>query len=131
MILLSNIETTNQMVWSKDLTAILFGQPYDAPIERRIVHPDRAVLLRYLGDYQVGPLKVRISMRDGKLYAYGTGQPAPFGMIATSDTDFYFNDVASEIRFVVGADGKVDQFLLKMDGKTIPVNRIAVLPSGN
>ncbi len=131
MILLSNIETTNQMVWSKDLTAILFGQPYNVPIERTIVHPDRAVLLRYLGDYQVGPLNVRISMRDGKLYAYGTGQPAPFGMIATSDTDFYFNDVASEIRFVVGADGKVDQFLLKMDGKTIPVNRIAVLPSGN
>ena len=52
-------------------------------------------------------------------------------MIATSDTDFYFNDAASEIHFVVDPDGKVRQFMLKMDGKTMPVSRRNEQTSGN
>lgn len=131
VIVLSNIETSTYFVVSRDLTAMLFDKPYEVPVERKIVHPVEGVLSRYVGDYQVGPLAVNISLRNGRLYAFGTGQPVPFGLIATSDTDFYCNDAPSELHFVVGANGKVDQFLLKMDGKITPVNRVASLPIGN
>jgi len=131
VILLSNIEMSSYMALSRDLTAMLFEQPYEVPVARKIVHPEEPTLARYVGDYQLGPLDIQISMRNGRLYAFSTGQPTPFGMIATSDTDFYFNDAASEIHFVVDPDGKVRQFMLKMDGKTMPVSRRNEQTSGN
>ncbi len=131
IILLSNFETSSYISLSKDLTAIVFGQPYEMPVVRKIVHPAEAVLSRYVGDYQMGPLNIKITLRNGRLYAFAPGQPAPFGMIATSETDFYFNDAGSEIRFVVDPDGKVHQFMLKIDGKTMPVSRAPEPLRGN
>jgi CubicO group peptidase (beta-lactamase class C family) len=125
LIVLSNVETSNYINICRDLTAILFGEKYEVPVARTIVHPAPGILSRYIGSYQIGPLNVKITMRNGKLYAFGTGQPAPFGMIATSDTEFFFNDASSEVRFIVDEKGNVNQFILKMDGKEMPVNRIA------
>jgi CubicO group peptidase (beta-lactamase class C family) len=124
LIILSNIESANYITVSHDLTAILFGQKYTIPVERKIVHPAQDVLARYVGNYQFGPITVKITLRNGRLYAFGAGQPAPFGMIATSDTEFYFNDTSSEVRFVVDDKGTVNQFMLKMGDKEMPVPRI-------
>lgn len=130
IIVFSNIETSTYISVCKDLTAILFGEKYQIPVVRKVVHPAPEVLARYVGSYQFGPVNVKITMRNGRLYAFGTGQPAPFGMIATSDTEFYFNDAASEIRFVVDEKGNVNQFMLKMDGREMPVPRVAEQKSG-
>lgn len=131
VIVLGNFETLNNDLVGQDLTAILFGEKYQVPVERPIVHPAENVLARYLGDYQVGPLAIKITMSNGRLYAFGTGQPAPFGMIATSDTEFYFNDTVSEIRFIVDEKGKVNQFMVKMFGKEFPAARVAEAKAGN
>ena len=131
LIILSNIETASYITVSQDLTAILFGQKYTIPVERKIVHPAQDVLARYVGNYQFGPITVKISLRNGRLYAFGTGQPAPFGMIATSDTEFYFNDTSSEVRFVVDDKGAVNQFMLKIGDKEMPVPRISQSQPGN
>lgn len=130
IIVLSNIETSSYISVCKDLAAILFGEKYQIPEVRKVVHPAPEILARYVGSYQFGPVNVKITMRNGRLYAFGTGQPAPFGMIATSDTEFYFNDAASEIRFVVDEKGNVNQFMLKMDGREMPVARVAEQKSG-
>ena len=84
-----------------------------------------------MGDYQLGPLAIKITMRNDRLYAFGSGQPAPFGMIATSDTEFYFNDAASGIRFVVDDKGKANQFILKIGGKEMPVSRVSETKPGS
>jgi hypothetical protein len=52
-------------------------------------------------------------MRNGRLYAFVKGQPAPYGLIATSDTEFYLNDSPTEVRFVADADGAVNNIALK------------------
>ncbi len=123
LIVLSNIETSTYLTVSRDLTAILFGEKYQIPLVRQVVHPSAQVLGRYPGTYQLGPLAIKITLRKGRLYGFASGQPAPFGMIATSDTDFYFNDADSEIHFVVDEKGAVHQFILKMQGKEMPVNK--------
>ena len=131
MIILSNIETPNSVTVNRDLAAILFREKYPVPVERAIVHPAPEVLARYTGSYKFGPVAVKITMHNGRLYEFSTGQPSPFGMIATSDTEFYFNDTASEIRFVVDEKGAVNQFILKMDGKEMPVNRVSEPKQGS
>jgi CubicO group peptidase (beta-lactamase class C family) len=131
LIVLSNFETSNYVTVSQDLTAILFGEKYQVPVEHKIVHPAPDVLARYVGNYQLGPLAIKITMRNKRLYAMTAAQPAPFGMIATSDTEFYFNDAASVVRFVVDDKGAVNQFMLKIGDKELPVTRVVEPQPGN
>ena len=113
IIVLSNFETVTYVQVSKDLSAILFGAKYHEPVARKIVHPSQEILARYVGDYLIGPTTLQITMRNGRLYAFVKGQPAPYGLIATSDTDFYLNDSPTEVRFVADADGAVNNIALK------------------
>jgi hypothetical protein len=92
MIVLWNFESSNNIPLTKDLAAILLGGKYEAPKLRAIVHPPTDALVRYVGEYDLGPIKLEVSMRSGKLFALGTGRPAPYGLIAVSDTEFYCND---------------------------------------
>ena len=73
LIVLWNFETSNNMFVSKDLAAILFGQKYELPVLRPIQHPSTETLARYVGEYQVGPLTAKVTLRNGKLYVLGTG----------------------------------------------------------
>jgi len=50
---------------------------------------------------------------------------------ATSDTDFYFNHASSEIHLVVDDKVAVNQFVLKMGDKEMPVRRVPKPKSGN
>jgi CubicO group peptidase (beta-lactamase class C family) len=130
MIVLWNFETSNNMPLTHDLAAILFDQPYEAPILRPVVHPSPETLARYAGDYQVGPLTVQITVHNGKLYALGTGQPAPYGLIATSDTEFYCNDTPTKLRFIADEKGSVNQIVIKFGEKEFPVTRVAAPRQG-
>ena len=131
VIVLGNFETLNTDAVAQDVTAILFGEKYPIPIARAIVHPPENVLARYVGDYQLGPMAIKITMRNGGLYTMSTGQPAPFGMIATSDTEFYFNDTIPEFRFIVDEKGNANQILITMGGKEFPAARVTESKAGN
>jgi hypothetical protein len=131
VIVLGNFETLNTDAVAQDLTAILFGAPYAAPVQRAIMHPAESLLDRYVGDYQLGQLAIKVTLRNGKLYTWSTGQPAPFGMIATSDTDFYFNDTIPEFRFIADEKGSVNQILIKMSGREFPAVRVSQPKTAN
>jgi CubicO group peptidase (beta-lactamase class C family) len=130
LIVLWNFETSNNIPLSKDLAAILLGGNYEAPQLRPIVHPAQDALSRYVGEYHVGPLKMAISMRNEKLYVLATGQPSPYGLIAVSDTEFYCNDSPAEIKFVKDAKGDVNQVIVRLGGKDIPLDRTTVAQKG-
>jgi len=124
LILLWNFETSNNIFVSQDLAAILFGQKYELPVLHPIVHPSQQTLARYVGNYQMGPLMVKFTLRNGKLYALGTGQPAPYGLIAISDNEFYCNDMPSVIRFIPGEKGNVDKASIRMGDKEFEMTRV-------
>jgi CubicO group peptidase (beta-lactamase class C family) len=125
LIVLWNFETSNNIPLTQDLAAILFGQKYEVPIVRPIVHPAAETLARYVGRYQVGPLTLQITVRNGRLYALGTGQPAPYGLIATTETEFYCNDMPAVVMFVPGEKGTVDRVTIRMSGKDTELTRVA------
>jgi CubicO group peptidase (beta-lactamase class C family) len=130
LIVLWNFETSNNIFLSKDLAAILFGQKYELPVLRPITHPSAPTLARYEGDFQMGPLTVKITLRNGKLYVLGTGQPVPYGLIATSDTEFYCNDTPALIRFVADEKGNPDKVAIKMGDKEFELTRVPVQKQG-
>jgi CubicO group peptidase (beta-lactamase class C family) len=130
LIVLWNFETANNMFLSQDLAAILFGQKYDLPMLRPITHPSTSALSRYVGNFQMGPLTAKVTLRDGKLYVLGTGQPVPYGLIATSDTEFYCNDTPALIRFVPDDKGRTDKVAIKMGEKEFELTRVAAPKEG-
>jgi hypothetical protein len=131
IIVMSNFEAVTYVQINKDLSAILFGQKYETPIPRKIVHPSEETLARYVGDYQLGPAILQITMRNGRLYAFVQGQPAAYGLIATSDTEFYLNDAPTEVRFVSDADGSVNSVKLKFGDKDLAAVRATMQKTGN
>jgi CubicO group peptidase (beta-lactamase class C family) len=131
IIVLCNFEAVTYVQINKDLSAILFGAKYETPIPKKIVHPAQETLARYVGDYQLGPAILQITMRNGRLYAFVKGQPSPYGLIATSDTEFYLNDAPTEARFVADADGTVNNIKLKFGGMDLSAVRATPQKSGN
>jgi hypothetical protein len=95
------------------------------------VHPSQQTLAGYVGEYQAGPLMVKITERSGKLYAIGNGQPMPSGLIAVSNTEFYCNDTPAEIRFVADAGAPASGLVVKLFGREIPVSRVVAQKGGN
>ena len=131
IIVLSNFETVTYVQISKDLSAILFGAKYQTPVARKIVHPAPETLARYVGDYLIGPTVLQITMRNGRLYAFVHGQPAPYGLIATSDTEFYLNDSPTDVRFIVDANGAVNNIALKFGDTDLAAVRAPAQKPGN
>jgi hypothetical protein len=130
MIVLWNFETSNNSPLTHDLAAILFGQPYEIPVLRPVVHPSPQTLASYAGDYQVGPLTANFTVRNGKLYVLGTGQPSPYGLIATSNTEFYCNDTPAQVRFVLDEKGEANRVAIKIGDKDVELTRIAAPKQG-
>jgi CubicO group peptidase (beta-lactamase class C family) len=130
LIVLWNFETSNNLFLCKDLAAILFGQKYELPVLRAIQHPSAETLARYVGEYHVGPLTAKVTLRNGKLYVLGTGQPVPYGLIATSDMDFYCNDTPALIRFVPDEKGDVHKVAIRMGEKEFELTRVEAAKQG-
>jgi CubicO group peptidase (beta-lactamase class C family) len=125
IIALWNFETASYIVVTRDLEAILFGAPYEMPQVRPIVHPSAETLARYVGNYQLGPMTAEITLRNGKLYAFATGQPVAYGLVAVSDTEFYCNDAPTELRFVADEKGSITQMVVKFAGREMTAARAA------
>jgi hypothetical protein len=116
------------MIVNRDLEAILFGAPFEMPKAQPIVHPRAETLAGYAGNYQLGPMTVQITLRNGRLYAFAPGQPNPYGLVAVSDTEFYCNDAPTQLRFVPDAKGTAGQIVLNLMGREMTAVRTAGTP---
>ncbi|HEY3704846.1 MAG TPA: serine hydrolase domain-containing protein [Terracidiphilus sp.] len=119
-----NFETANQIAVTRDVQAILFGAPYKMPVAQPIAHPKTETLARYVGNFQLGPMTLQITLRNGKLYVYTAGQPNPYGLVAVSDTEFYCNDSPTLVHFVADEKGGVNHALLNLMGLEMTAVRV-------
>jgi hypothetical protein len=128
VIVLWNFETSNHMVINRDLEAIMFGAPFEIPKAQPIVHPKAETLARYVGNYELGPMTVQITLKNGRLYAFAPGQPNPYGLVAVSYTEFYCNDAPTQLRFVSDGKGVAGQIVLNLMGREMTAIRAAGSP---
>lgn len=93
---------------------------------RQPINLPRAVLERYIGDYQFAPgATLEIRLREGALQAEltGTGLP-PVMLQPESETRFYAPRVPAWLEFEPGAGGTADAVLVFMDGGETRAPRI-------
>jgi CubicO group peptidase (beta-lactamase class C family) len=96
----------------------------DAPAGPSVATVDPAAYDAYVGEYELQPGFVLTVTRQGdRLLTQATGQQQ-IEVFPLSATEFFPKVVDARIVFVRGADGKVDQLILKQGGRDMPAKRI-------
>ncbi|HLL74393.1 MAG TPA: serine hydrolase [Pyrinomonadaceae bacterium] len=109
---------------ARDLSAIVFGERYEVPVERKIVKVDPKIYDAYAGEYELGPGFVMTVTREGDgLFAQPTGQNKA-ELLPTSETTFFPRRVRAEVTFVKDAEGKVTHLVLNQGGRQQTAKKI-------
>jgi len=84
---------------------------------------DPALYDLYAGEYELAPGFVLTVRRDGnRLLTRATGQEE-LEVFPASETEFFLKVVDARITFVKGADGKVNELVLRQGGREMPAKR--------
>lgn len=107
VVVLCNQESSPSGRIARDLAAILFGEKYEVPPDRREVAVAASVLDAYTGVYQFSPTATLTITREGDhLIAQISGQEkAP--RYAESETKFFSKIVDAEVVFAKDSSGRV------------------------
>jgi CubicO group peptidase (beta-lactamase class C family) len=123
IIFLSNYFDSKSPQICKALAALLFGEAYELPKERKVITLPAAVYGRYAGQYGMegGPV-LTIAVEDGKLKGKLGNQPS-FDLLAESETKFFIKQVDADVEFLKDTAGQVSGLTLKQ-GKTLQFKRL-------
>jgi CubicO group peptidase (beta-lactamase class C family) len=124
VVVLSNIEGAPVNRISEDLTAILFGEKYELPREKKAISVGPEILDTYVGEYEVTPeFHIYITKENGQLYAAAPGHTKA-RMYAESETEFFLRIADVAFTFVKNEKDEVTQLILHMDGESSPAKKI-------
>lgn len=120
VIVLSNNERGSAGRISHDLSAIMFGAPYERPRLRRAVAVAPAVLERYAGRYRFEQPETEytITLEDGTLWVLEPGFPED-PIFPESETSFFSKAFDVQLRFVVDAAGQVSGVVVRQNDSTV------------
>jgi CubicO group peptidase (beta-lactamase class C family) len=125
----------------RDLSAIMFGEPYDVPVERKEAKLDPKVLDALAGDFEVRPRKLRmlpwggqqeldrglsikVTHADSDLSYQMSNRPARIGLKPESETAFFSTSEESTVVFTKDAKGKVESLTLHQAGRDTKAKRV-------
>jgi CubicO group peptidase (beta-lactamase class C family) len=124
VIVLSNVEGAPSGEIANSLAAIVFGAPYEVPMERKEIQVAAKTLEKYVGKYQLTPqLVLSVTLESGKLMAQVSTQPK-LELFAESETVFFFKTVNAQVTFVVSAQGEVSGLVFRQGGSEIPAQKL-------
>jgi CubicO group peptidase (beta-lactamase class C family) len=96
-----------------------------APVTRKEIAVDPAVLEKYTGKYQIAPsMSMTITRDGGRLFTQITGQQ-PFELFAESAKEFFLKDVDAQLTFQTDEQGTATEVVLHQGGHDMPCKRIA------
>jgi CubicO group peptidase (beta-lactamase class C family) len=94
--------------------AAVYGWP-DFLVEKTVVDVAPALLERYVGEYDLGLLKITVSIEDNRLFAetewYGKHELYP-----ESEREFFLIDLPAHFAFVVDSAGRAQELVLRAWG---------------
>jgi CubicO group peptidase (beta-lactamase class C family) len=120
VIVLSNNQSGSAGKINDVLSAIVFGEKYEMPKERKAITVTPSVLEKYVGEYQAQfpPTNYKITIENGKLMF----QEIDFlkaEMFAESETEFFLKAADMQIKFVKDANGTVIGFIVHQGDSTL------------
>jgi len=124
IVVLSNRIPSAASKIGKDLAAILFGEKYELPVERKTIAVDHKILDTYVGEYQLEPNFILTVTREGNsLMTQATGQ-SKVEVFAETETRFFLTVTKADIVFVKNEKGEVTGLILYQGGREMPAKKI-------
>jgi CubicO group peptidase (beta-lactamase class C family) len=123
IVVLGNAERSPSGRLAADIAKILFGGSVPLPQERKEISMTVEQLDRYVGKYDMGPLKFEIKREGTNLIAYPSGQP-PTRLAPMAEHRFFVTVVDAEFTFVMGDGGKAKELILHQGGRDMPAKRV-------
>ena len=124
VIVLSNNDAAVANAIARDLSAILFGEPYQVPREPTQVSVDPAVYAAYAGRYEIAPGAMLVVVREGERLTIGSGQPPSAELFPESETEFFMRVADARVTFVRGEGARVTGLVLHQNGQDIPARKV-------
>ncbi len=125
IILLGNLENSQVIRASRDLSAIVYGDKYEIPVERQSVKIDPKILVAYVGEYEDRPGRITsILVENDTLMLKLAGQPVGTPLLAESETQFFHPVQDIQIAFVKNANGQVVEMTLRLNGREFRAKKI-------
>jgi CubicO group peptidase (beta-lactamase class C family) len=116
IIMLTNYQEVDGRKLSKDLTSVVFGEPYKIPVQKKEIVLSGEVLNRYAGEYQLANgFGIEVSVEGNKLFALAKGDAHKMELTAESERKFYLKGPETEIEFIE-EDSKVKYMYVDMQG---------------
>jgi len=123
VIILANLHPVALAEISRDLSAIVFDEPYTVPPVRRAAKIDPAVYDAYVGRYEINPsVAIAVTREGDQLAVQATGQPKDLA-VPESETTFFSRIHPTRLSFATDASGKVDRLILHDNDRDIPAKR--------
>jgi CubicO group peptidase (beta-lactamase class C family) len=117
IIVLTNLEGSNPGRVSRDLAAIIFGEPYEVPRERQAIKVEPRILDAYVGEYELAPnVTMTISREGERIMAQVTGQPK-IEIFPEAETKFFLKVVEAQLTFIKDERGQVTHLILHQGGE--------------
>jgi CubicO group peptidase (beta-lactamase class C family) len=124
VVVLSNVESAPSNRIARDLTAMVFGEPYEIPKERVAIKLDPKTYDAYVGQYELAPtVTVTVTKEDDRLMVQLTGQPK-VEVFPESETKFFLRVVDAQITFVKDDKGQVTHLVLHQGGQDRQAKKI-------
>lgn len=121
IVVLGNNQATNAAAISRDLTAIVLGEPYR--FARASVELPEHVLVRYVGEYVVSAnSSVVVTLENGRLFGQETGHGRT-EMFAFAEGRFFLKRSGAEIEFLSGPEGNVTTMVMSNDKRRTEAGR--------
>ena len=114
-IALANVLPSEPAKVAADLLTIAAGKTPAKPPVHKEVAVDAKVLAEYVGEYQLGPATLTMTLDNGALFTQLTGQPR-LPVFAETETRFFLKVVEATLEFQRDAQGKVNAVVLDQNG---------------
>ncbi len=124
IIILSNLTASRTGQIYRDLAAILFGEQYELPKEKKAVQIDPGLLDAYVGMYELeGDRSIKVFKEGDRIFAEFAGQGTA-ELFAESETKFFMKAADVEISFVKDDSGNVTRLIIHQGGEETSAKKV-------
>ncbi|MCD6065481.1 MAG: serine hydrolase [Bacteroidetes bacterium] len=124
VIILKNIDNQNFLPAHRLAFSVMFGLPYDLPVERKVVKVDESIYKKLCGEYEMEPdFTITITLEAGKLYSQATKQEK-IEIFPEADYKYFYKVVNAQLDFEKNDKGEISGLILHQGGQNMPAKKI-------
>ncbi len=124
IVVLKNVDSQMFFPANKIIRAIMFGQKYELPVERKIAAINTNVYKSLVGEYELMPgFIMTVTAEGGYIYAQATGQPK-LELYPEAELKYFSKAVDAQFEFAKDKKGNINSFTLYQGGQKMPAKKI-------